>query len=76
MLAGDCMIDALTWIVLWDSASGCVHFYEKSFSRQMPRIQMSWRTLEKSGLEPAAPIRLADRTHCALPTQPNPHIQK
>ena len=37
---------------------------------------MSWKTLEKSGLEPAAPNRLADRKHCALSTQPNPHLQK
>ena len=28
---------------------------------------------EKSGLEPTAPNRLADRKHCALSTQPNPH---
>ena len=33
---------------------------------------MSWKTLEKSGLEPTAPNRLADRKHCALSTQPNP----
>ena len=31
------------------------------------------KTLEKSGLEPTAPNRLADRKHCALSTQPNPH---
>ena len=30
--------------------------------------------LEKSGLEPAAPNRLADRKHCALSTHPNVHI--
>ena len=30
----------------------------------------------KSGLEPMAPNRLADRKHCALSTQPNPHLQK
>ena len=35
---------------------------------------MSWKTLEKSGLEPTAPNRLADRKHCALSTQPNPHV--
>ena len=35
---------------------------------------MSWKTLEKSGLEPTAPNRLADRKHCALSTQPNPHL--
>ena len=35
---------------------------------------MSWKTLEKSGLEPTAPNRLADRKHCALSTQPNPQI--
>ena len=29
---------------------------------------------EKSGLEPTAPNRLADRKHCALSTQPNPHL--
>ena len=33
---------------------------------------MSWKTLEKSGLEPTAPNRLADQKHCALLTQPNP----
>ena len=31
---------------------------------------MSWKTLEKSGLEPTASNRLADRKHCALSTQP------
>ena len=30
------------------------------------------KTLEKSGLEPTAPNRLADRKHCASSTQPNP----
>ena len=29
---------------------------------------------EKSGLEPTAPNRPADRKHCALSTQPNPHL--
>ena len=37
---------------------------------------MSWKTLEKSGLEPTAPNRLADRKHCALSTQPNPHLHE
>ena len=32
------------------------------------------RTLEKSGLEPSAPNRPADGKHCALSTQPNPHL--
>ena len=32
------------------------------------------KPLEKSGLEPAAPNRLADRKHCALSTHPNPHL--
>ena len=32
------------------------------------------KTLEKSGLKPTAPNRLADRKHCALSTQPNPHL--
>ena len=27
---------------------------------------MSWKTLDKSGLEPTSPNRLADRKHCAL----------
>ena len=31
-------------------------------------------TLEKSGLEPSEPNRLADRKHCALSTQPNHHV--
>ena len=35
---------------------------------------MSWKTLEKSELEPTAPNRLADRKHCALSTQLNPHL--
>ena len=35
---------------------------------------MSWKTLEKSGLEPTAPTRQADRKHCALSIQPNPHL--
>ena len=58
------------------------HIVMKSFvilkesSRQRPRSAMSWKTLEKSGLEPAAPNRLADRKHCALSTQPNPHLLK
>ena len=43
-------------------------FSEES-SGQMPISQ----TLEKSGLEPAEPIRLADRKNCDLSTQPNPH---
>ena len=34
------------------------------------------KPLEKSGLEPAAPNRLADRKHCALSTHSNPHLQK
>ena len=29
--------------------------------------------MEKSGLEPRAPNRLADRKHSALSAQPNPH---
>ena len=33
------------------------------------------KPLEKSGLEPVAPNRLADRKHCALSTHPNPHLQ-
>ena len=37
---------------------------------------MPWKTLEKPGLEPAAPNRLADRKHDALPTRPNLHLQK
>ena len=41
-------------------------------SNVMKKVQ---KTLEKSGLEPAAPIRLADRKHCALSIQPNPHLQ-
>ena len=35
---------------------------------------MPWKPLEKSGLEPTAPNRQADRKHCALSTQPNPHL--
>ena len=38
----------------------------KESSRQRPRSAMSWKSLEKSGLEPAAPNRLADRKHWAL----------
>ena len=34
---------------------------------------MSWKTLEKSGLDPTASNRLSDRKHCALSTQRNPH---
>ena len=33
------------------------------------------KTLEKSDLEPTAPNRLVDRKHCALSTQPNPHLR-
>ena len=32
------------------------------------------KTLEKSGLKPLALIRLADRKHCTLSTQPDPHL--
>ena len=52
-----------------------IFLFERS-SRQRPRRAMSWKTLEKSGLEPAAPNHVADRKHCALSTQPNPHLQK
>ena len=34
------------------------------------------KTLEKSGLEPTAPNRLADRKHCALSTQPSPDFSR
>ena len=44
----------------------------KKVSGQRPRSAMLWKTLEKSGLEPAAPNRPADRNHCALSTQPSP----
>ena len=37
---------------------------------------MSWKNPEKSGLEPTTPNRLADRKHCALSTQPNPHLYR
>ena len=50
--------------------------YEKSISGQIAESQMSFKTLEKSSLEPAAPIRLADQKHCALSTQPNPHLPR
>ena len=36
-----------------------------------PEAKCREKTLEKSGLEPTAPNRLADRKHCALSTQPN-----
>ena len=48
----------------------------KESSRQRPRSAMSWKTLEKSRLEPAAPNRLADRKRCALSAQPNPHLRR
>ena len=47
--------------------------YEKSISTRTPRNQMSQKNPGKSGLEPAAPIRQADRNQCALTTQPSPH---
>ena len=34
------------------------------------------KTLEKSGLEPTVPNRLADWKHWAFSTQPNTHLQK
>ena len=49
-------------------------YFWKKVSRQRPRSAMPWKTLEKSGIKPAAPNRLADRKHCALSTQPNPHL--
>ena len=58
-----CVVLALTMEISW-----------KKVSRQRPRSAMPWKTLEKSGLEPAAPNRLADRKHCALSTQPNPYL--
>ena len=51
------------WVRQWSTL--------KESSRRRPRSAMSWKTLEKSGLKPAAPNRLADRKHCALSTQPN-----
>ena len=57
----------------WPGYDSIVHW--KKVSRQRPRSAMSWKTLEISGLKPAAPNRLADRKHCALSTQPNPHLQ-
>ena len=45
----------------------------KKGSRQIKGLGAPCREkpLEKSGLEPAAPNRLADRKHCALSTHPN-----
>ena len=48
----------------------------KKVSRQRPRSAMSWNTLEKFLLEPAALNRLADRKQCTLSTQPNLHLKK
>ena len=47
----------------------------ESISRQ-PEAKCREKTLEKSGREPAAPIaiRLANRKHPALSTQPNPQL--
>ena len=53
----------------WPGYDSIAHW--QKVSRQRPRSAMSWKTLEKSGLEPAAPNRLVDRKHCALSTQPN-----
>ena len=36
---------------------------------------MLWKNLEKSGLEPTAPNRLADQKLCASSIQPSPHLQ-
>ena len=50
-----------------------VEYIERKFKTR-PRSTMSWKTLETSRLEPAAPNRLADQKRCALSTQPNPHL--
>ena len=54
----------------WPGYDSIVH--GKKVSRQRPRSAMPWKTMGKSGLEPAAPNRLANRKHCALSTQPIP----
>ena len=67
------------YIVSWEELAWVRHSstWEEYLDKfKMPRNQMSWKTLEKSGLEPTAPNRLADRKYCALSTQPNPHLQK
>ena len=38
----------------------------KKVSRQRPRSAMPWKTLEKSGLEPVAPTRLADSNNYSV----------
>ena len=37
---------------------------------------MSWKTLEKSGLEPTAPNRLADRKHCFIDSAKSPSTKR
>ena len=46
----------------------------KESFKKIPGSAMPWKPLEKSGLEPAVPNRLADGKHCALSTQPNAHL--
>ena len=50
-----------------------VEYIERKFKTKAWKRHVV-KTLEKSGLEPAAPNRLADRKLCALSTQPNPHL--
>ena len=49
---------------------------ERNFLDKGPEAPCSVNTLEKSGLEPSTPNRLADHKQCALSTQPNPHLRR
>ena len=53
----------LSRVVLW---------YWKKVQDKGLGVPCREKPLEKSGLEPAAPNRLADRKHCALSSHPNP----
>ena len=59
----------------WKSWNVCVCIcLRRVFSRQMPRRQCCWKKSWKSpGSNHEAPIRLANRKHCTLLTQSNPH---
>ena len=57
----------------WPGYNRAVH--GKRFSSQVPRSQMSWKNPgRKAGSNHTAPICLADRKHCTLPTQANAHL--
>ena len=55
------------------NAESCHITWEEYMDKFKCREAKCEKTLKKSGLEPTASKRPADRNHCALSTQPNPH---